>query len=712
MNGKIQTTPPPPVVIGGGGQLVEMDAPPARILMVDDHPPNLLALAALLDPLGQELVHAHSGEEALRNLLESDFALLLMDVQMPGMDGIQTAKLIKERPRNRHIPIIFLTAIHKDPAYIFRGYKEGAVDYLLKPFDPEILRAKVSVFVDLWRKNELLRRQQAILRARELIAVEKRGELRFRALTDSMPQCVWAARRDGEIYYCNRIWREYAGEDAGITFFDAVPEDELQDVRKAYQAAVVAAKPLEREQRLRRKDGTWRWHLCRMVPEKDERGRVSGWICTATDIDQQKRIEEANKLLLASEKDARKQAEIANRTKDEFLATVSHELRTPLNAILGWTRMLRTGAVEPKALTRVLETIERNARAQTQLVEDILDVSRIIAGKLRVKIQKTDLHAVARGAADAVRPAAEAKGVELAVKLEAGSEEFCGDPDRIQQVIWNLLSNAIKFTPKDGTVELRIERAKSDLRVVVSDTGVGIPQAALPHVFDRFWQADSSITRAQGGLGLGLAIVRHLVEVHGGTVQAESAGEGKGALFTVLMPMRAVAPPPEPAGNHNAGFGNSAAPRAEEPRPIPSDFLEGLSVLVVDDELDARELVTAVLVKCGAGVRTASSVDDALERLREQRPDVLISDIGLPSEDGFSLIRRVREIAPDVPAAALTAYASPEDQRRVLSAGFNAHVTKPVEPADLALLVASLAGRVAPVARVPERGGEQHAVAS
>jgi PAS domain S-box-containing protein len=694
MSGKMQSTPPPPVVIGGGGHLVEMDA-----------------LAALLDPLGQELVHAHSGAEALRQLLESDFALILMDVQMPGMDGIQTAKLIKERPRNRHIPIIFLTAIHKDPAYIFRGYKEGAVDYLLKPFDPEILRAKVSVFVDLWRKNELLRRQQAILRARELIAVEKRGELRFRALTDSMPQCVWAARGDGEIYYCNRIWSEYAGEDAGITFFDAISEDELQDVRKAYQAAIVAGKPLEREQRLRRKDGTWRWHLCRMVPEKDERGRVSGWICTATDIDQQKRIEEANKALLASEKDARKQAEIANRTKDEFLATVSHELRTPLNAILGWTRMLRTGAVEPKALARVLETIERNARAQTQLVEDILDVSRIIAGKLRVKIQRTDLHAVARGAADAVRPAAEAKGVELAVKLQPGSEEFCGDPDRLQQVIWNLLSNAIKFTPKDGTVELRIERASSDVRVMVSDTGVGIPQTALPHVFDRFWQADSSITRAQGGLGLGLAIVRHLVEVHGGTVQAESEGEGKGALFTVQMPMRAVAPPPEPAGNHNGGIGDSAAPRAEEPRPIASNFLEGLTVLVVDDELDARELVTAVLVKCGARVRTAGSVDDAVGRLREQRPDVLISDIGLPSEDGFSLIRRVREIAPDVPAAALTAYASPEDQRRVLSAGFNAHVTKPVEPADLALLVASLAGRIAPIA-VPERGGEQHAVAS
>jgi len=528
MNVKSPSLPPPPVVIGGGAYPVEADAPAARILMVDDHPPNLVALDAILDPLGQELIHASSGEETLRHLLESDFALILMDVQMPGLDGLATAKLIKDRPRNKHIPIIFLTAIQKDPAYIFRGYKEGAVDYLLKPFDPEILRAKVSVFVDLWRKTELLRRQQAMLRARELIEMEKRGELRFRVLTDSMPQCVWAARRDGEIYYCNQVWRDYAGDDAGVSFMGAVPVDEVEEVRATFREAVRSAQPMERQQRLRRKDGEWRWHLCRMVPERDEHGRIAGWICTATDIDEQKRIEQANRALLASEHEARKQAEIANRTKDEFLATVSHELRTPLNAILGWTRMLRTGAVEPKALSRVLETIERNARAQTQLVEDILDVSRIIAGKLRVNVQKTDLHAVAQGALEAVRPAAEAKGVLLQADLQPGSEEFIGDPDRIQQVIWNLLSNAIKFTPREGKVELRIQRVLSELEISVVDTGMGIPAPFLPHVFNRFWQADSSMTRAQGGLGLGLAIVRHLVEVHGGTVRAESEGKGRG----------------------------------------------------------------------------------------------------------------------------------------------------------------------------------------
>ena len=663
---------------------IEKDAPVGRILMVDDHGPNLIALHAILQPLGQELVKANSGKEALRELLEGDFALILMDVQMPGMDGMETARLIKQRLRNRHIPIIFLTAIAKDPSYIFRGYKEGAVDYLLKPFDPEILRAKAAVFIDLWRKGEQLRQQQAMLRAQELIELERRGEMRFRGLTDSMPQCVWAARADGEIYYCNRVWIDYAGPEAGISFFDALPEEEVAEVRTTWSAAVSSGRPLEREQRLLRHDGQWRWHLARMVPERDERGRITGWICTATDIDQHKRIEAVNQKLLVSEQEARSQAEVANRSKDEFLATVSHELRTPLNAILGWTRMLRTGAVEPRSMARVLETIERNARAQTQLVEDILDVSRIIAGKLRVNIQKTDLHLVARSAMDAVRPAAEAKGVQLDCLLEPDAAEFCGDPDRLQQVIWNLLANAIKFTPRDGRVELRLSRAQSQLEICVVDSGMGIPSDFLPHVFDRFRQADSSITRTQGGLGLGLAIVRHLVEVHGGTVGAYSEGEGKGARFVVRLPVRAVESLPEPV----AAPGPALASDLLDPT-VP-DLLRAVDVLVLDDEADARDLITAVLVKAGARVRTAGSADEAIALLREQLPDVVLSDIGMPGEDGFSFIRRVREFAPDLPAAALTAYASAEDHRRALEAGFQVHVTKPIEPVDLTLLVASL----------------------
>ena len=662
----------------------------ARVLMVDDHPPNLIALEAILAPLGQELVQATSGQEALRRLLDGDFAVILMDVQMPGIDGMQTAKMIKERPRNKHIPIIFLTAISKDPANIFRGYQEGAVDYLLKPFDPEILRAKVSVFVDLWRKGEQIKRQAALLRAQELIDLERKSETRFRALTDSMPQCVWAARKDGEVYYCNRVWTEYAGPESGMSFLDAVPDEELEEVRNAWREAVRGGPPLEREQRLRRHDGQYRWHLCRVVPERDEQGAVVGWISTATDIDQQKRIEQSNASLLKSEKEARQSAEIANRSKDEFLATVSHELRTPLNAILGWTRMLRTGAVEEKALGRALETIERNARAQTQLIEDIIDVSRIIAGKLRVDIRRIDLHAVVRGAMEAVRPAAEAKGIELVANLSPEAAEFAGDPDRLQQVTWNLIANSIKFTPKGGRVQIDVTRESSQVQLVVTDTGAGIPADFLPHVFDRFRQADSSITRTQGGLGLGLAIVRHLVDAHGGTVHAYSEGAGKGARMTVRLPVLAVAPA-------------EAAERPNSARPEGSPdalLLSGVGVLVVDDELDARELLTAVLSSYGAVVRSAPSVEEGLRLFHEQVPDVLVSDIGLPTEDGYAFIRRVRALGADaggnVPAAALTAYASADDHQRALAAGFQVHVTKPIEPADLATMVASLAGRSAP----------------
>ncbi len=642
----------------------------ARILMVDDHQPNLLALEAILAPLGEELVGVTSGEDALRQLLEGEFALILMDVQMPGMDGIETAAVIKQRERNRSTPIIFLTAIAKDPSFIFKGYSQGAVDYLLKPFDPEILRTKVSVFVDLWRRGELIKRQAAMLRVQELRELERRSEVRFHGLTDSMPQCVWAARRDGEIHYCNRVWREYAGPEAGPSFFGGVPLDELPAVQAAWTAAIRGGRGLEREQRLRRHDGELRWHLCRVVAERDEHGAIVGWIATATDIDHQKRVEEAYAALLLREQEARAQLEEANRSKDEFLATVSHELRTPLNAILGWTRML-----------------ERNARAQTQLVEDILDVSRIIAGKLRVQVRHIDLRGVILAAIDAVRPAAEAKQVELALDLRDEASDFHGDPHRLQQVVWNLLSNAIKFTPGRGRVVVELRRSNGHVEIAVSDTGVGIARDFLPHVFDRFRQADSSSTRMQGGLGLGLAIVRHLVEVHGGMVRAESEGEGKGARFTVRLPVRQVQPQPQETAALN---GNGAHP---EPVPqVEPTALAGVRVLVVDDDADARELVRVMLGNYGAEVILAASADEALELISRQPPDVLVSDIGLPGEDGYALLRRVRGLPQTarLPALALTAYASSADHRRALDAGFQRHVPKPVEPAELAGVVASV----------------------
>ncbi|MFL5410729.1 MAG: response regulator [Myxococcales bacterium] len=654
----------------------------ARILMVDDHPPNLLALEAILSPLGEEIVRASSGEDALRKLLDGDYACILLDVQMPGLDGIETASLIKKRERNKSTPIIFLTAIAKDPSYIFRGYSQGAVDYLLKPFDPEILRTKVSVFVDLWKKGEMIKRQASLLRMQEVREAERRNEVRFRALTDSMPQCVWSARKNGEITYCNRVWRDYAGEDAGLGFFESLPQSDVQDVEAAWKAAIAAGTPLEREVRLRRKDGEVRWHLCRVVPERDERGEIVGWIATATDIDHQKKVEEAHGALLIREQEARAQAEVANRTKDEFLATVSHELRTPLNAILGWTRILRTGATPGgEKLDRALETIERNARAQAQLVEDILDVSRIIAGKLRVQVRDTDLVAVIQAAADAVRPAAQAKGLEIELRTPE-TITFQGDPDRLQQVFWNLLSNAIKFTMQ-GKVIVEARREDSEAVVTIADTGIGIARDFLGFVFDRFRQADSSITRTSGGLGLGLAIVRHLVEVHGGTVKAESEGEGKGARFTVRLPAKEL----------RSEEATQTANGHEPHKPARMRGLEGTRVLVVDDEPDSRELAVEVLASFGAEVITVGCADEAIAAISERPFDVLVSDIGLPAEDGYALIRRVRSEpnGRDMPALALTGYASPSDSKRAIEAGYQRHISKPVEPDELIATVTEMA---------------------
>jgi PAS domain S-box-containing protein len=385
-----------------------------------------------------------------------------------------------------------------------------------------------------------------------------------------------------------------------------------------------------------------------------------------------------------AERRARSEAEAANRAKDDFLATLSHELRTPLNAILGWSRMLREGRLQPGQTTRALEVIERNALAQSQLISDLLDVSRIITGRVRLEMLSVDLPAVVEAAVDAIRPAAEAKGIRLDVEIEPDLGTVQGDPARLQQVLWNLVSNAVKFTPREGVIRVRAARRGSQVELGVSDTGVGIAPEALPYVFDRFHQADSTTTRLHGGLGLGLAIVRHLVELHGGTVHATSEGEGRGASFTVRIPFRgAVAKP--------AGVAAAAVGPARAAGPPPS--LAGLRVLVVDDEPDARELLAAILDRAGAEVRVAASADEALTALEPAPADVIVSDIGMPDTDGYAMIRAIRTRQIATPALALTAYARYEDRQQALGAGFQAFVAKPVDPRELVRLVAALAGQ-------------------
>jgi signal transduction histidine kinase/CheY-like chemotaxis protein len=404
-------------------------------------------------------------------------------------------------------------------------------------------------------------------------------------------------------------------------------------------------------------------------------------------ITERKQMEEERDQLLTRERVARAEAETANRIKDEFLATLSHELRAPLNPMLGWVQLLRGGRLDAATTALALETIERNVKTQTKLIEDLLDVSRIITGKLRLDVHVVHLAKIIEAAIDAVGIAAKAKGVRIEATLDRFLELPCGDPNRLQQVVWNLLSNAVKFTPEGGQIEVRLEQVYSLAQISVKDTGIGINPEFCPYVFDRFRQANSSTTRKYGGLGLGLAIVRHLVELHGGTVQAESPGLGQGATFIVQLPMAAVDRESRILESEDSTDTDGVALES-----VPT--LEGLRVLVVDDEADSRELVMIALECYGAQVKAASSVSEALAVLKEFRPDVLISDIGMPYEDGYALIRKVRaleaEQAGHTPAVALTAYAREEERNQALASGFQFHLAKPVEPDELARVIANL----------------------
>ncbi len=437
----------------------------------------------------------------------------------------------------------------------------------------------------------------------------------------------------------------------------------------------------------RRKDGTIIDVSLTVSPIRDAEGRIIGASKIGRDITAEKRAREERERLLEAAQKAKADAEAANRLKDEFLATLSHELRTPLNAILGWARILSTGPVDPEDLSEGLEVIDRNARIQVRIIEDLLDISRIISGNMRLDVQRVNVAEVIDAAITAVAPAADAKGVRIKKVLDPLAGPVSGDPARLQQVVWNLLTNAVKFTPKGGRVQVLLERVNSHVEVSVIDSGTGIRPEFLPHVFERFRQADSSTTRRHGGLGLGLAIVKQLAELHGGTVRAKSPGEGQGSTFVVSLPITVV---------HEA---RPETVRPKEDQPGEYDCSErplaGIRVLVVDDDPDARQLVRRVLTECGAEVAVAGSAAEAVGLVEALRPDILVSDIGMPDQDGYDLIRQVRSrvAAKTLPAVALTAFARSEDRRRALLAGFQTHVAKPVEPAELVAVVASLVER-------------------
>ncbi|HET9704016.1 MAG TPA: response regulator [Vicinamibacterales bacterium] len=543
-----------------------------NILVVDDRDENLMAIEAVLDDPAYRIVRARSGREALKEVLEQDFALILLDVVMPGVDGYETASLIRERPRSRQTPIMFLTANDFGANYVFRGYAAGAVDYLVKPVAADVLRSKVAVFV------ELFNRQLALKRAHEEL------EDRIAERTRELAQAV-------------------QGEQA-----------------------------------------------------------------------------------------ARLEAERANRVKDEFLATLSHELRTPLNAIMGWAHVLSQSATDRDTVQRASAVIRQNAASQAQLIDDILDVSRIVGGRLVLETGVVTLKRVIEDAINALGPAAAAKTIQVECLLQ-DDLNVIGDRDRLQQIVWNLVSNALKFTPKGGAVRVSLREFGDDVELEVADTGIGIPGDFLPFVFDRFRQADSSMSRRHNGLGLGMAIVRHLVELHGGTVSVASPGEGQGTTFTLRLPRHAGEMPADLL----------SPPQRAIPDAVSHDLehLHGIHVLVVEDDADSRNVLSVLLQRHGALVEAVGSAAEAYDRISRRRPDVLVSDIGMPDEDGYTFIRHVRQANGDsrrLPAIALTAYARKQDADAALSAGYDHHLAKPVMPADLVKAIKDVTARQAPIA--------------
>jgi PAS domain S-box-containing protein len=522
-------------------------------------------------------------------------------------------------------------------------------------------------------------------------AVRESGE-RLRFMAESMPHKLFTARADGAVDYFNQQWRDYTGhaleQMEEWEWTKLVHPDDVDEHIRRWNYSLATGEPFQMEHRFLRGDGEYRWHLTRAHAKRDTRGSISIWVGSNTDIDTIKRADEEKKQLLENERIARSEAEHANHVKDEFLATLSHELRTPLNAILGWSQLILQGTMSREDTQRGLETIERNARAQNKLIEDLLEMSSIISGKIRLDVQRLDLAGVAETAIESITPAAEAKEIRLRKIIDPAAGPVSGDHNRLQQIIWNLLSNAVKFTPKGGHIEVIIERVASHIQVTVKDSGMGIKPEFLAYVFDRFRQADSSLTRNHGGLGLGLAIVKQLVGLHGGTVRAESAGEGQGSSFVISLPVAPI--------RDSKDRVHPAVSKCGASSPLNSEYigLSGVTVLVVDDELDSRDLINEILTQCEAEVITAAGATEGLEIVKSHRPDVMISDIGMPEKDGYHFIREVRNLPAShggaTPAIALTAFARSEDRTRAMIAGYQMHLSKPIESQELIATVGSL----------------------
>jgi len=637
------------------------------ILIVDDSPEKIVALESILDELGQDIVKAASGREALRHLLTRDFAVILRDVRMPVMDGFETAALIRERARSEHTPIIFVTAF-PDETHVARGYSLKAVDYIFTPVVPDVLRTKVAVFADLHQMTAQVKRQAESLRQRaaqlhrlstaslEINGAQSLDDM-VKVVADSAREILGVPRAVATARVHDRRIHRATSPAALAAPLDGAENDLVMSIVRSTNFLAVP---------LTRRDG-------RNMGELQVSGKPHG---AFTEEDEDILVQLAQMTSIAVENTLYGELREANRLKDEFLATVSHELRTPLSAMLSWVWMLRRGGLDAEGAARAIEAIERNVKAQTRIVEDLLDVSRIVTGKLRLDTRLVDLGPIIEMTTDSITPAAEAKGITVRISIDGATPPVLGDAVRLQQLVWNLLTNAIKFTSAGGRVDVVLATSGAEVEVRVSDTGIGISQDFLAYVFEPFRQADGSSGRKSGGLGLGLAIVRHVAELHGGRVEARSAGEDQGSTFVLTLPVA--------TGREAIEELTPSPPSAETAAPRTAVSLAGSSVLVVEDEADTREALALILAQAGATVTSTSTAAQALDAVAAARPDILLCDIGLPTEDGYVLIRKLRALTAEqggaTPAVALSAFAQATDRARAVAAGFDTHVAKPIDP--------------------------------
>jgi two-component system CheB/CheR fusion protein len=702
------------------GQSLE---PKVNILLVDDQPANLLALEAILHGLDVNLVRASSGEEALRHVLTDDFAVILMDVRMPGMDGYETARLIRSREKSRHTPIIFVTAHEAVDTVVVQAYKDGASDHLVKPLVPDILKAKVGGFADLFRMRMRIQQMERANFERELAEEKQRWEMerlreearkekkvakelahkndelarlyrevqaevverkraeeaarqseeRFRMMADTVPDIIFTFHPDGSTDYVSPRFYEYTGLPPGgaegFGWERSLHPDDAEATRVQWAKSCETGSPFEIKYRFRAADGTYRWFIGRARPIFDDQGRIVKWFGSCTEIDDLVRADEALKE--------------ADRRKDEFLAMLAHELRNPLAPIRNAVQIMKAPAANDSVRVQARGLLERQVEHLVRLIDDLLDVSRITRGKIQLRKEPVALADVVSRAVETSRPLIDERRHQLTVELPSEPVFLDADITRLSQVLANLLNNAGKYTEEGGQIWLTAECVGGEAVIKVRDTGMGITPEILPRVFDLFTQADRSLDRSQGGLGIGLTLVRSLVQMHGGTVQAFSDGSGLGSEFVVRLPTLTTAVPQESPNGDGPVHVADGPPRR---------------ILVVDDNVDAAESLAMLLRASGHEVLAVHEGRTAIESMQTFRPEVVLLDIGLPVMNGYEVARRLQEEGDgaEVMLVALTGYGQEEDRSRSHAAGFDHHLVKPVDLEALLELLAS-AGRAKPV---------------